>query len=97
MRKRKFGERQIDKIVTKEAEDPSKWEEPVLVKQSGVTSIRLSSETIRKAKRLAKIHKSRGYQTWLKQVIEERIRLEEDILAELKEGLRSEQESKTFE
>jgi predicted transcriptional regulator len=91
MRKRKVSERQIDEIVTTEAEDLSKWEEPVLVKQSGVTSIRLSSETISKARRLAKIHKSRGYQTWLKQVIEERIRLEEDILSELKEGLRSEQ------
>ena len=32
----------------------------------------------------------KGYQTWLKQVIEERIRLEEDILTELKERLRSE-------
>jgi predicted DNA-binding protein len=91
MKKRKLSEREIDAIVTKEAKDPSKWEEPVLVKQSGVTSIRLSSETIRKAKRLAKIHKSRGYQTWLKQVIEERIRLEEDILTELKEELRSDQ------
>ena len=91
MKKRELSERQIDEIVTKEAEDPSKWEEPVLVKQSGVTSIRLSSETIRKAKRLAKIHRSRGYQTWLKQVIEERIRLEEDILTELREGLGSDQ------
>jgi predicted transcriptional regulator len=91
MKKRKLSQAEIDEIVTNEAEDPSKWEEPVLVKQSGVTSIRLSSETISKARRLAKIHKSRGYQTWLKQVIEERIRLEEDILSELKEGLRSEQ------
>ena len=91
MKKRELSERDIDEIVTKEAEDPSKWEEPVLVKQSGVTSIRLSSETIRKAKRLAKIHRSRGYQTWLKQVIEERIRLEEDILTELREGLGNDQ------
>ena len=91
MKKKKLSEREIDAIVTEEAEDPSKWEEPVLAKQSGVTSIRLSSETISKAKRLAKIHKSRGYQTWLKQVIEERIRLEEEILTELREGLRSEQ------
>jgi predicted DNA-binding protein len=90
-KKRKVSDRKIDEIVAKEAEDPSKWEEPVLVKQSGVTSIRLSSETIRKAKRLAKIHKSRGHQTWLQQVTEERIRLEEDILVERREGLRSEQ------
>lgn len=90
LKRRKLSRREIDEIVTKEAEDPGKWEKPVLVKPSGMTSIRLSSERIRKAKRLAKIHKSRGYQTWLKQVIEERIRLEEDILTELKERLRSE-------
>jgi len=59
----------------------------VLVKQSGVTSIRLSSETIRKAKRLAKIHRSRGLPDLAEAGHRERIRLEEDILTELREGL----------
>jgi len=88
MRKRKLAEEKIDEIVTKEAEDLTRWEEPILVKPAGVTLIRLSPEMIRKAKYLAKIHKLRGYRTWLKQIIEERIRLEEDILRELRQEFR---------
>ena len=85
MSKRKLTEEAIDEIIIKEAEDLSKWEEPILVKPTGITSIRLSPETIRKAKYFAKIHKFRGYQTWLMQIIEERIRIEEDILDELRQ------------
>ena len=88
MKKRKFTEEEVDEIVTKEADDFTKWEEPILVKPAGATSIRLSPETIKKAKYLAKIHKFRGYQTWLKQIIEERIRIEEGILTELRQGFK---------
>ena len=87
MKKRKISEEKIDEIVMKEADDLTKWEEPTLVNPSGVTSIRLSPETIRKAKYFAKLHKFRGYQTWLKRIIEERIRVEEEILTELKQEL----------
>ena len=86
MKKKKLTEEEIDEIVTKEADDLTKWEEPIFIKPAGATSIRLSSETIKKAKYLAKIHKFRGYQTWLKQIIEERIRIEEEILTELRQG-----------
>ena len=88
MKNRKLAEEKIDEIVTKEAEDLTRWEAPILVKPAGVGSIRLSLETIRKAKHLAKLHKLRGYQAWLKQIIEERIQLEEDILTELKQEFR---------
>lgn len=86
MKKKKLTEENIDEIVIKEADDFTRWEEPVLVKSNFITSIRLSPETIRRAKYFAKVHKSRGYQTWLKQIIEERIRIEEEILSELKQG-----------
>jgi hypothetical protein len=38
MKKRKLTEEEIDEIVTKETDDPTKWEEPILVKPAGVTS-----------------------------------------------------------
>jgi len=85
MKKRKLTEEKIDEIVTKEADDPTRWEKPVFVKATSITSIRLSPDTIRKAKYLAKIHRFRGYQTWLKRIIEERIRIEEEILTELRQ------------
>lgn len=90
MKKRELTEQVIDEIVTSETNDISKWEEPISVKPSGAASIRLSPDTIRKAKYFAKLHKYRGYQTWLKRIIEDRIRTEEEILKELKQRLESE-------
>ncbi len=90
MKKRELTEQEIDEIVISEANDISKWEEPISVKPSGAASIRLSPDTIRKAKYFAKLDKYRGYQTWLKQIIEDQIRTEGEILKELKQRLESE-------
>jgi len=45
---------------------------------------------VRKAKYFARMHKLRGYRAWLKQIIEERIRIEETVLTEVKQELRKE-------
>ena len=90
MKKRRLTEEEIDEIVISEASDITKWEEPISVKPSGATSIRLSPDTIRKAKYLAKLHKYHGYQTWLKRIIDDRIKTEEEMLKELKQTLESE-------
>ena len=90
MRKEKLTEQEIDEIVIGEANDMTKWEEPISVEPSGAISIRLSPDTIKKANYFAKLHKYRGYQTWLKRIIEDRIKTEEEILRELKQRLESE-------
>ncbi len=87
MKKKKLTEKKIDDIVTREADDLTKWGDPIFVKPVGATSIRLSPDIVRKAKYLAKIHKFKGYQTWLKRIIEERIRIEEEILSDLRQEL----------
>ena len=85
-KKRKLTEGEIDRLVVAEANDMTKWGEPVSVKP---TSIRLSPSIIQKAKYLARLHKTRGYQTWIKQVLQERIRLEEEILSGFKKESRA--------
>jgi len=85
-KKRKLTEGEIDRLVVAEANDMTKWGEPVSVK---TTSIRLSPSIIQKAKYLARLHKTRGYQTWIKQVLQERIRLEEEILSGFKKESRA--------
>jgi len=85
-KKRKLTEGEIDRLVVAEANDMPKWGEPVSVKP---TSIRLSPSIIQKAKYLARLHKTRGYQTWIKQVLQERIRLEEEILSGFKKESRA--------
>jgi hypothetical protein len=89
MRKRKLTEQEIDEIVVSEANDSTKWEEPISVKPSGAALIRLSSDMIEKARYLAKLHNYHSYQTWLKRVIEDRIKTEEELLKELKQELNS--------
>ncbi len=80
----KLSAEEIDEIVVAEADDLSRWEEPIVVRPTRVISIRLSPEIIAKAKYFAQVYKARGYQTWLKQIIEERIRAEEKLLETLK-------------
>ncbi|MDP2752921.1 MAG: hypothetical protein Q8P40_00790 [Nitrospirota bacterium] len=79
--KKRLTEEEIDRLIIAEADDMTKWEKPIAVKP---TSIRFSPLIIEKAKYLAKLHKARGYQTWLKQVVEERIKQEEKLLLDFK-------------
>jgi hypothetical protein len=85
-RKRKFSEQEKDRYVVAVAEDMTKWERPIAVKP---TSIRLSPIIIEKAKYFAKLHKARGYQSWLKHIVEERIRMEEEIVSNYKRALKA--------
>ena len=75
----------IDNIVKSEALDNSKWDKVLHVShRSNATSIRLSPNTIQRAKFFARIHRERGYQTWLKKIIEERIDTENKLYQEIK-------------
>ena len=77
-------ERDIDKIIMKQAHDDKAWEkEKKVIPKMTPTSIRLDSRTIERAKFFAKVHKQRGYQTWLKKIIEERIDTEYEIFQRL--------------
>jgi hypothetical protein len=78
-------ENKIDEIVISQAHNDDKWEPLVHVSpRLNATSIRLSPVIIEKAKLFAKLHHERGYQTWLKKIIEERIDNEYNLYKELK-------------
>lgn len=85
-KKKRLIAEEIDELVIAEANDMNKWGKPVAVKP---TSIRFSPLIIEKAKYLAKLHKARGYQTWLKQIVEDRIKLEEKLLFDYKRELKT--------
>ena len=75
----------IDEKVIEEAFNNTAWEKEKKVKpQLSPTSIRLSNRTIARAKFFARIHRERGYQTWLKKIIEERINTEYELYKKLK-------------
>ena len=75
----------IDADVIAQADNEEAWEKNRSVTPSTrPTSIRLSPRTIDKAKFFARVHHVRGYQTWLKRIIEERIDTEYEVYKSLK-------------
>jgi hypothetical protein len=75
----------IDDLVEENAMKNEKWDKEVsVVPKLLPTSIRLSTRTIERAKLFARIHHARGYQTWLKTLIEERVNTEYEIFRKLK-------------
>lgn len=79
------NENDIDELVEKQAFDDTAWgNELDASPRLKPTSIRLSSRTIQRAKIFARIHRQRGYQSWLKKIIEERIDNEYEVYQGLK-------------
>ena len=63
-------EEKIDNKVIEMAHDDKSWEDKIEVTpRSKPTSIRLSTRTIERAKFFAKIHRERGYQSWIKRIV----------------------------
>ena len=74
-------EKGIDDAVEKEAFEDDVWGKEIEVTPKLTpTSIRLSRRTIERAK----IHRSRGYQSWLKSIIEDRINTEYELYKRLR-------------
>lgn len=78
-------DKKIDHFVKEQAFDENAWESDSKIEtKTKPTSIRLSSRTINRAKFFANIYHQRGYQSWLKRVIEDRINTEYELYKRLK-------------
>jgi predicted DNA-binding protein len=74
----------IDKAVVDMVSNDDAWEKEIEVSPKSMpTSIRLSPRTIQRAKLFARIHHERGYQSWLKKIVEERIETEYEVYKRL--------------
>jgi len=74
----------IDKAVVDMVSNSDAWEKEIeVLSKSMPTSIRLSPRTIQRAKLFARIHHERGYQSWLKKIVEERIETEYEVYKRL--------------
>lgn len=76
---------EIDNEVICLSDDENAWDEEISVSPTTKpTSIRLSPQTIQRAKFFAQVHHERGYQSWLKKIVEERIDTEYELYKRLK-------------
>ena len=84
---RKFSEGEIDKIVVKQADKDSAWEEPIHVRKKKLTSLSVPAEIAARAAFLAKMHRETNIEKWLIHIIRERIEIEEIAFVEAKRDM----------
>jgi hypothetical protein len=85
LRRQKYTEEEIDKILEQEADELSKTGEPKRLKRQ-VTTLQLPPLWLEKAKYLATLHNFSDYRDWIGQIVKERLRLEESLIRGLKKN-----------
>jgi len=86
-KKTKLTEKEIDRIVTSQADDDSAWGKPVRVRRKKSASVSIPPKLAARAAFLAQIHRKKSVEEWLTNVIEERIELEEAAFIGVKQDL----------
>jgi len=82
-----LSEAEIDNLVEAQArDDDSAWEEPIFAKKQSA-SLSIPADIAAKAAFVAGLHREKDVETWLLQVIRERLELEEVAYAEIKGDL----------
>jgi hypothetical protein len=82
-----LSEEQIDAIVIVQADDDTAWEEPISVRRTEMTSISLPPEIAARAAFFARLHHASDVGEWLRDIIQERLNLEEAAFTEIKREL----------
>jgi len=81
------SEAEIDEIVVAQADDDSAWEKPVRVRRPKSASVLLPAELAARAAFFARLHRQAKVEDWLRQIIQERLELEEAAFAGVKRDL----------
>jgi hypothetical protein len=85
--KKKPSEREVDQIVTAQANDDSAWEKPVHVRRTEPTSLSIPADLAARAAFLAHLHRTKNVDHWLTRIIQERIEMEEAAFIGAKQDL----------
>ena len=85
LRRQKLSKEEIDRILEQEAEALSRIGEPKQFKKQA-TILQLSPKWLEKAKFVAALHNFSDYRDWIRQVVKERLQLEESLIRGLKKN-----------
>lgn len=80
-RKRSPSEEEIDEAAIAQAVDDSAWEKPVRVRPAKSMALVLPSELAVRAAFCARVSRAASVGDWLRQVVQERVELEEAAVA----------------
>lgn len=78
LRRQKRTEREIDRILTQEADELAKVGEPKLRRRQAMT-LTLTLSWVEKAKLLAMVHNFSDYRDWITHIVKERLELEDKL------------------
>ena len=85
--KKNPSEREIDEIVSAQADEDSAWGKPVRVQRTQSASLSIPADLAARATFLAQLHRTKDVDHWLMLIIQERVELEEAAFAGLKQDL----------
>lgn len=85
--KKKLSEDEIDRIVVKQADTDSAWEDPIHVRKTKPTSLSVPPDLAVRAAFLARLHREADIKKWLMRIIRERIEIEEVAFVEAKRDM----------
>ncbi|MGH7453918.1 MAG: hypothetical protein ACRENG_21385 [bacterium] len=85
LRRQKYTQEEIDKILEQEADELCKAGEPKHLRKQ-VTTLKLPPMWLEKAKAVATLHNFSDYRDWIGQIVKERLRLEESLIRGLKKN-----------
>lgn len=80
---------EVDELVEAQADEDAAWDESVQVKRKDSASVAIPASLAERAAFLAKLHKERNVEEWLKRIIRERVELEESAFVEGKRAISS--------
>ncbi len=83
-KKSSLSEEEVDNIIESQADDDEAWDTPIEVSGKQYASLSIPLNLATRAAFLAKLHKERDVEEWLRRVIKERIELEESAFIEFK-------------
>ena len=81
------SEKEIDELVSAQADDDSVWEKPVQVRRSKSEAVSIPAEVASRAAFFARLHRESSVEDWIKKIVAERIDIEEAAFAAAKRDL----------
>jgi hypothetical protein len=85
--KKKLSEKDIDRLVTAQANDDEAWGKPVRVKRAKPAALSIPADLAARAAFLARLHRKTSAGEWLRHIIRERVEIEEAAFAGAKHDL----------
>lgn len=77
-------EAEIDEVIISQANDNSAWEEPIEVQVDTETTFSLPAAMAARAAFFAQLHNMPDAESWLHQIIQERLAFEESAFSDIK-------------